>query len=51
MGVVSGFNHENGLAVLSEEGEKVTPQMALLPHTFSAEPASGVGLLALSLSC
>lgn len=49
MGVVSGFNHENGLAVLSEEGSKVTPQMALIPHPFGGEPAGSAGLLALSL--
>lgn len=49
MGVVSGFNHENGLAVLSKEGRKVTPQMALLPHPFGGEPAGSAGLLALCL--
>lgn len=49
MGVVSGFNHKNGLAVLSEEGRKVMPQMALLPHPFGGEPAGGAGLLALCL--
>lgn len=49
MGVVSGFNHENGWAVLSGKGREVTLWMAFLPHHIGGRPAGRAGLLALSL--